>query len=140
MTRQASGWAERGPLAFHLVPPSRSLALDSLKGGPVETLAPRGSCHGHPDGQTSGPAGCDASESKHETKGRSRAPCAAGQIVIAGMGELHLDIYVERMRREYKVEVETGRPRVNYRETIGRRAPFDYTHKKQTGGQGQVRR
>ena len=49
------------------------------------------------------------------------------------MGELHLDIYVERMRREYKVEVEVGQPRVNYREAITRKATYDYLHKKQSG-------
>lgn len=53
------------------------------------------------------------------------------------MGELHLDIYVERMRREYKVDCEVGQPRVNYREAITKRADFDYLHKKQSGGQGQ---
>jgi elongation factor G len=53
------------------------------------------------------------------------------------MGELHLEIYVERLRREYNVECTTGRPRVAFRETIGQRATFDYTHKKQTGGSGQ---
>lgn len=53
------------------------------------------------------------------------------------MGELHLEIYVERMRREYNVECTTGKPRVAFRETITRRADFAYTHKKQTGGAGQ---
>lgn len=57
----------------------------------------------------------------------------AGQTIVSGMGELHLDIYVERMRREYKVAVEVGQPRVNYREAITRKATFDYLHKKQSG-------
>jgi elongation factor G len=61
----------------------------------------------------------------------------SGQTVIKGMGELHLEVYVERMKREYKVEVQTGAPQVAYRETITRPAAFDYTHKKQTGGSGQ---
>lgn len=56
---------------------------------------------------------------------------------IAGMGELHLEIYVERLKREYKCEVEVGAPQVNYRETIKSEAKFDYLHKKQTGGAGQ---
>ncbi|XP_020582939.1 elongation factor G, mitochondrial [Phalaenopsis equestris] len=64
----------------------------------------------------------------------------SGQTIISGMGELHLDIYVERIRREYKVDAQTGRPRVNFRETITQRAEFDYLHKKQTGGQGQYGR
>jgi elongation factor G len=64
----------------------------------------------------------------------------SGQTIISGMGELHLEVYVERMRREYKVDSETGRPRVNYREAITRPAPFDYLHKKQSGGQGQYGR
>ncbi|OIP94946.1 MAG: translation elongation factor G [Syntrophobacteraceae bacterium CG2_30_61_12] len=63
-----------------------------------------------------------------------------GETIISGMGELHLDVYVERMRREYGAEVETGVPKVAYRETITRRAEFDYTHKKQTGGSGQYGR
>jgi len=63
-----------------------------------------------------------------------------GDTIISGMGELHLEVYVERMRREYNAEVMTGKPRVAYRETITRRATFDYTHKKQTGGAGQFGR
>ena len=60
--------------------------------------------------------------------------------IIQGMGELHLEVYVERMRREYSSEVSTGKPRVAYRETITRMAEFNYTHKKQTGGAGQYGR
>jgi elongation factor G len=63
-----------------------------------------------------------------------------GDTIIQGMGELHLEVYVERMKREYKAEVDTGQPRVAYRETITRKAPFNYTHKKQTGGAGQFGR
>ncbi len=61
----------------------------------------------------------------------------SGETRIAGMGELHLEIYVERLKREYKADVEVGAPQVNYRETIRTEAAFDYTHKKQTGGSGQ---
>jgi elongation factor G len=64
----------------------------------------------------------------------------SNQTIIKGMGELHLEVYVERMRREYKCEVETGRPQVAYREAISQRADFNYTHKKQTGGSGQYGR
>ncbi len=64
----------------------------------------------------------------------------SGQTIIAGMGELHLDIIVDRMRREFKVEATVGAPQVAYRETITRRTEEDYTHKKQTGGTGQFAR
>jgi elongation factor G len=64
----------------------------------------------------------------------------SNQTIIQGMGELHLDVYVERMRREYKADVTTGRPEVAYREAISQRADFNYTHKKQTGGSGQYAR
>lgn len=63
-----------------------------------------------------------------------------GQTVIKGMGELHLEIIVDRMRREFKVDASVGAPQVAYRETITARAEVDYTHKKQTGGSGQFAR
>ncbi|MDR0721168.1 MAG: elongation factor G [Treponema sp.] len=64
----------------------------------------------------------------------------SNQTIIKGMGELHLEVYIERMRREYRCEVETGMPQVAYREAITQRAAFNYTHKKQTGGSGQYGR
>ncbi|MBD3345810.1 MAG: elongation factor G [Chitinivibrionales bacterium] len=64
----------------------------------------------------------------------------SGQTIISGMGELHLDVYLERMRREYGVSLNTGMPQVAYRERIKKSVPFDYTHKKQTGGAGQFAR
>jgi elongation factor G len=64
----------------------------------------------------------------------------SNQTIIKGMGELHLEVYIERMRREYKSEVDTGMPQVAYREAITQRADFNYTHKKQTGGSGQYGR
>jgi elongation factor G len=61
----------------------------------------------------------------------------SGETVMSGMGELHLEIYVERMKREYNVECVTGNPSVSYKETITSRSNFDYLHKKQSGGSGQ---
>lgn len=61
----------------------------------------------------------------------------SGQTIVKGMGELHLEVYIERLRREYGVDLKTGNPQVAYRETITRESKFDYTHKKQTGGSGQ---
>ncbi len=64
----------------------------------------------------------------------------SGQTIIKGMGELHLDIIVDRMKREFKVEANVGAPQVAYRETIEKNTEFDYTHKKQSGGAGQFAR
>jgi len=77
---------------------------------------------------------------KEDPTFRSRVDPESNETVISGMGELHLDVYIERMKREYNVEVETGMPQVAYRETITCRADFNYTHKKQTGGAGQYGR
>merc|ERR1719161_1398847 len=60
-----------------------------------------------------------------------------GQTIIEGMGELHLDIIVDRMKREFKVDCTVGEPQVAYREAITKPATIEYTHKKQTGGSGQ---
>ena len=59
------------------------------------------------------------------------------ETVLSGMGELHLEVYLERMKREYNVECVSGQPNVNYKETIGTKKTFDWLHKKQTGGAGQ---
>ncbi|MEZ5744507.1 MAG: elongation factor G [Sphingomonadaceae bacterium] len=64
----------------------------------------------------------------------------SGQTIIKGMGELHLDIIVDRMKREFKVEANVGAPQVAYRESLGREVEVDYTHKKQSGGSGQFGR
>ena len=71
---------------------------------------------------------------------RVHVDAESSETIISGMGELHLDIYVERMRREYRVACETGQPQVAYRETITQRVPFDHLLKKQTGGAGDFAR
>jgi elongation factor G len=78
--------------------------------------------------------------SKEDPTFRTYVDDESNQTIIQGMGELHLDVYVERMRREYKADVETGVPQVAYREAIAQKVEFDYTHKKQTGGAGQFGR
>lgn len=74
---------------------------------------------------------------KEDPTFRVGADPESGETIIAGMGELHLDVYIERMKREYAAEVVTSPPRVAYRETITKRVDYNYTHKKQTGGSGQ---
>ena len=71
---------------------------------------------------------------------RSHVDPESSETIISGMGELHLEVYVERMKREFQASVVTGMPQVAYREAITCHAPFDYIHKKQTGGSGQFGR
>ncbi len=78
--------------------------------------------------------------SKEDPTFRVSSDPETGDTIISGMGELHLDVYVERMKREYACEVVTSPPRVAYREAISQRADFNYNHKTQTGGSGQFGR
>ncbi len=77
---------------------------------------------------------------KEDPTFRTHVDVESNQTIIRGMGELHLEVYIERMKREYKCEVVTGMPQVAYREAITQRSEFNYTHKKQTGGSGQYGR
>jgi len=78
--------------------------------------------------------------SKEDPTFRAYHDGETGDNIIEGMGELHLEIYLERMRREYRADVTADKPQVAYRETISKQCPFNYTHKKQTGGAGQFGR
>lgn len=77
---------------------------------------------------------------KEDPSLRMESNLDTGQTIIKGMGELHLEIIVDRMKREFKVEADVGKPQVAYRETLTRKAEIDYTHKKQSGGSGQFAR
>ena len=77
---------------------------------------------------------------KEDPSFKAGADPESGETVIHGMGELQLEVYIERMKREYNVEVEVSPPQVAYRETLGKQVFFDYVHKKQTGGSGQYGR
>ena len=78
--------------------------------------------------------------SKEDPTLRIKVDSDTKETILSGMGELHLEVYIERMLREYKVECITGPPNVNYKETIGSKQKFDWLHKKQTGGAGQYAR
>lgn len=75
--------------------------------------------------------------SKEDPTLRVKIDSETKETILSGMGELHLEVYIERLVREYKVECISGQPNVNYKETISSKQPFEYLHKKQTGGSGQ---
>ncbi len=78
--------------------------------------------------------------SKEDPTLRVKVDSETKETILSGMGELHLEVYIERMNREYGVECITGQPNVNYKETINKKEKFDYVHKKQTGGSCQYAR
>ena len=77
---------------------------------------------------------------KEDPTFRVRFDAVSSETIVSGMGELHLEVYIERMKREFKAEVEVGAPQVAFRERITQVTDYDYTHKKQTGGSGQFGR
>ncbi|KAF6000795.1 elongation factor EF-G [Cyanidiococcus yangmingshanensis] len=113
----------------------KRLTLESIRvPEPVISLAI--SPQGKGDGQTNFTKALNRF-TKEDPTFRTYLDPESKQTIISGMGELHLEIYVERMRREYGIDCQVGQPKVNYRESISRRAPFQYLHRKQSGGAGQ---
>ena len=120
-----------------LCDPAKPVILERMEfPEPVIEIADRAEIQGRPgkDGHGAQPSGDE------DPSFRVKSDEESGQTIIAGMGELHLDIIVDRMKREFKVEANIGQPQVAYRETISRVAEIDYTHKKQSGGSGQFAR
>ena len=117
-----------------LCSPEISLALESIHvAEPVISLAVRPASTKDGDAMTK----AFARFMKEDPTFHFRHDAQANETVISGMGELHLDVYVERARREYQAEIEVGAPKVTYREAPTVEANFNYRHKKQTGGAGQ---
>lgn len=77
---------------------------------------------------------------KEDPTFKAKVDDETGETIISGMGELHLNVYIERMRREYQVDLEVGAPKVSYRETVTKSVPYNFTYKKQSGGRGQYAR
>ena len=127
-------WASTAPAAIP-TPRSRSTARSRACSSPSRSSRCR-STRSSGDGADKLAQGAAALPQEDPTF-RVHTDEETGETVIAGMGELHLEIYVERIRREYKVEVEVGAPKVSYREAPTKTAEFNYKHKKQTGGSGQ---
>ena len=152
MDQLASQWSVLPLCAPHLLVLSRSadfdvrsrpchLSLTQAKGPRNSQLLP--SPQSFPEGRPDVQGSCRPREQRGAYDHKNTVSSSVWltnsslQTIISGMGELHLEIYVERMRREYNTDCVTGKPRVAFRETITQRADFSYTHKKQTGGAGQ---